>query len=173
MHVGSADPRTTYNPTFELSYWRTGLRIAQQWAKRLGMRPNPAYKKVADRLSPLPVQDSLYVSWENIADMWTRYNFEHPALIGAYGMLPGDGVDVPTMQRTLQKVEHTWNFRETWGWDFPMLAMTAARLGQPEKALEYLLSYSREFAFEEHGFLSGKRERRHENESFLQAVRKA
>lgn len=153
----NADPRTTYNPTFELSYWRTGLRIAQQWAKRLGMRPNPAYKKVADRLSPLPVQDSLYVSWENIADMWTRYNFEHPALIGAYGMLPGDGVDVPTMQRTLQKVEHTWNFRETWGWDFPMLAMTAARLGQPEKALEYLLSYSREFAFEEHGLVGGGR----------------
>lgn len=153
----NCDPRTTYNPTFELSYWLTGLRIAQDWAKRLKVKANPEYEKVRTKLSALPVKDGVYVSWENITDMWTKYNFEHPALIGAYGMLPGDGVDIPTMQRTLDKVEQVWQFHETWGWDFPMLAMTAARLGKPEKALDYLLSYATEFAFEDHGFVGGGR----------------
>ena len=153
----NCDPRITYNPTFELSYWLTGLRIAQDWAKRLKVKANPEYEKVRAKLSALPVKDGVYVSWENITDMWTKYNFEHPALIGAYGMLPGDGVDVPTMQRTLDKVEQAWQFHETWGWDFPMLAMTAARLGKPEKALDYLLSYATEFAFEDHGLVGGGR----------------
>lgn len=153
----NCDPRITYNPTFELSYWLTGLRIAQDWEKRLKVKANPEYEKVRTKLSKLPVKDGVYVSWENITDMWTKYNFEHPALIGAYGMLPGDGVDIPTMQRTLDRVEQAWQFHETWGWDFPMLAMTAARLGKPEKALEYLLSYATEFAFEDHGLVGGGR----------------
>lgn len=100
----NADPRTTVNPTFELSYWLTGLRIAGLWRERLGLPAKAEYGRVYDKLSPLPVQEGVYVSWENIEDMWTRYNWEHPALIGAYGMLPGDGVDIPTMERTLMKV---------------------------------------------------------------------
>lgn len=48
--------------------------------------------------------------------MWTRFNFEHPALIGTLGILPGDGVDRETMRRTLDKVAATWNFDRTWGW---------------------------------------------------------
>ncbi len=84
----NCDPRITYNPTFELSYWLTGLRIAQDWAKRLKVKANPEYEKVRTKLSALPVKDGVYVSWENITDMWTKYNFEHTALIGAYGMLP-------------------------------------------------------------------------------------
>ena len=26
-----------------------------------------------------------------------------------------------------------WDLRQTWGWDFPMMAMTAARLGLRER----------------------------------------
>ncbi|MDH4460671.1 MAG: hypothetical protein QE277_04560, partial [Flectobacillus sp.] len=29
--------------------------------------------------------------------------------------------------------------KDTWGWDFPMVAMTAARLGLPEKAIDGLM----------------------------------
>ena len=31
------DERATVNPTFELSYWRFGLRVAQQWRERSGL----------------------------------------------------------------------------------------------------------------------------------------
>lgn len=152
----NADPRTTYNPTFEISQWLTGLRIAQEWRKRLDLPLKTEYKEVYQKMSALPMQDGVYVSWENIEDMWTKYNWEHPALIGAYGMLPGDGVDIPTMDRTLSKVHSDWKLHETWGWDFPMLAMCAARLGHPEKAIDYLLNYPA-FHFEEHGLVGGGR----------------
>src|SRR4029078_7578131 len=33
------DPLTTFNPTFELEYWRFGIATAQQWRVRLGL-PN-------------------------------------------------------------------------------------------------------------------------------------
>ncbi|MBE7174760.1 MAG: hypothetical protein INR69_00055 [Mucilaginibacter polytrichastri] len=150
----NARPRTTINPTFELSYWRTGLRLAQEWRKRLKLAPKPEYEKVLKDLSALPVQDGRYVSWENIYAMWTVYNFEHPALTGAYGMLPGDGVDPAIMDRTLDMVGKTWNFEYTWGWDFPMLAMCAARLGHGDKAIGYLLDYP-SFTWDEHGFSGG------------------
>jgi hypothetical protein len=150
----NANQRTTINPTFELSYWRTGLRLALDWNKRLGLPVNKKYEQVLAGLAELPQQDGKYVSWENIYKMWSVYNFEHPALIGAYGMLPGDGVDIPTMDRTLAAVEKTWKFEHTWGWDFPMLAMTAARLGHPDKAVDYLLNYP-SFTWDEHGLSGG------------------
>ncbi|RZL18779.1 MAG: hypothetical protein EOO89_05245 [Pedobacter sp.] len=150
----NADQRSTINPVFELSYWRTGLRLAQEWRKRSGLPEDKKYQDVLAKLSELPQKDGLYESWENIHKMWTVYNFEHPALIGAYGMLPGDGVNVKTMDQTLAKVEKTWKFEHTWGWDFPMLAMTAARLGHPDKALSYLLDYP-SFTWDEHGLSGG------------------
>jgi hypothetical protein len=36
-------------------------------------------------------------------------------------------------------VESHWDLRQTWGWDFPLMAMTAARLHEPEKAVDFLL----------------------------------
>lgn len=150
----NADPHVTINPVFELSYWRTGLKLAQEWRKRAGLPESEKYKQVLAKLSELPQHDGKYVSWENIYHMWTVYNFEHPALIGAYGMLPGDGVDVPTMDRTLTAIEQKWNFKYTWGWDFPMLAMCAARLGHGDKAIDFLTNYP-SFTFDEHGLSGG------------------
>ncbi|MFQ9020361.1 MAG: hypothetical protein ACLR6J_00755 [Parabacteroides merdae] len=44
-------------------------------------------------------------------------------------MLPGDGVDLPTFKRTLEKVCKEWQFNRIWGWDFPMLAMACCPYG--------------------------------------------
>lgn len=71
-------------------------------------------------------------------------------------MLPGDGVDIPTMDKTLTKVHTTWKLHDTWGWDFPMLAMCAARLGRTELAIDYLLNYPA-FDFDKHGLVGGGR----------------
>lgn len=87
--------------------------------------------------------------------MWTNFAFEHPALIGTFGMLPGDGVDQATLARTLAKIDATWNYDRTWGWDFPMLAMAAARCGQPDKAVDFLLHPAGGFQFDEHGLATG------------------
>ena len=43
------------------------------------------------------------------------------------------------MRRTLDWVLQHWNWDKTWGWDYPMVAMCAARLGEPAKAVDALL----------------------------------
>ncbi|MFU8852060.1 hypothetical protein ACNAW0_13925 [Micromonospora sp. SL1-18] len=133
------NPRMTINPTFELSYCRFALRIAQQWRRRLGLAPDPTYADVLAGLAPLPVQDGVYVFHEGIQDMWSRWNSNHPDPVAAYGMLPGDGVDVPTMRDTAQRVYGTWKMNNLYGWDFALLAMNAARLGDPDRAVDFLL----------------------------------
>ena len=61
-------------------------------------------------------------------------------VIGTVGMLPmWDKVDAEVMRATLKKVMSNWDWPTTWGWDYPMVAMCATRLNEPEIALEALL----------------------------------
>jgi hypothetical protein len=54
-------------------------------------------------------------------------------------MLPNSRmVDEAIMRSTFDTVWSKWHWKETWGWDFPMTAMAATRLGLPEKAIEAL-----------------------------------
>ena len=135
----NADPLTTVNPTFELAYWRFGLRVAQTWRERLGLAREPHWNEVLRGLAPLPVQDGVYLMQEGMTDTYTKWNWEHPALLGAFGVQPGDGVDLSIMRRTVRQVIEGWQWARTWGWDFPMAAMAAARVGEPELAIRALL----------------------------------
>ena len=134
-------PRTTFNPTFELAYWEWGLRAAQRWRERLGLRREPGWDRVIQHLSPLPVREGLYTNAESDPHTFTDLDKrrDHPSLLGAYGFVPPQRVDRETMRRTLHRVMRDWQWEETWGWDYPFVAMTAARLGEPEIALDALL----------------------------------
>jgi len=126
--------RQTMNPTFELEYWDWALKVAQKWRQRLGLRRQAKWDHVIEHLSDLPEKDGVYLMEEN---RWiTR---DHPSLLGALGILPGAKADKETMRRTLHRVMADWDWESTWGWDFPMVAMTAARLSEPDIAIEILL----------------------------------
>jgi hypothetical protein len=60
-------------------------------------------------------------------------------MLGALGVLPGRKVDRETMRRTLKKVLAVWKWADTWGWDFPMVAMTAASLGERDLSIDTLM----------------------------------
>ena len=68
---------------------------------------------------------------------------DHPAVLGACGLLPYNDQSPlyakEKMVTTLDWVMQNWNWKTTWGWDYGMVAMTAARLGQPDTALKALL----------------------------------
>ncbi len=147
--------KVTRNPTFELAYWRFGLRAACDWYRRLGLAPKPQWLAVLKDLAPLPVEDGVYETYQGIPEMWSQYNFEHPGLTGVFGMLPGDGVDRATFSRTFDRVLQSWQFNRTWGWDFPMLAMAAARLGHVEKAVDLLTTKNPGFDFDARGLATG------------------
>jgi hypothetical protein len=135
----NAETRSTQNPTFELAYWRYGLGVAQQWRKRMGMGEDAKWADVLGRLSALPTEDGLYLMQEGMSDTYTKWNWEHPSLTGALGVLPGEGVDRETMRRSLKKVLEVWEWDKCWGWDFPMVAMAAAKLGEGELAVRALM----------------------------------
>ena len=65
---------------------------------------------------------------------------DHPAVLGACGLLSRVPLyNKETMTKTLAWVMDNWNWATTWGWDYGMVAMAAARLGQSAKALDALL----------------------------------
>jgi hypothetical protein len=130
---------TAHNPTFELTYWRFGLSVAQQWRQRSGLAPDAHWADILARLAPLPQADGRYLLQEDMPDTYTKWNWEHPALLGAYGMQPGLGVDLTVMRQTLADVMKVWQWDRCWGWDFPMAAMTAARVGDVDTAFDALL----------------------------------
>jgi hypothetical protein len=132
----------TVNPPLELAYWLEGLEIAQQWRERRGLARNEKWDDIIDKLSPLAAQDGLYLAAESATDSYTnpRMYSDHMAVLGAYGMLPGGRlVDPAIMRNTLDWVWDNWNWDKTWGWDYPLTAMCAARLGNGEMAVDALL----------------------------------
>ncbi|MCM1078202.1 MAG: hypothetical protein NC344_01605 [Bacteroidales bacterium] len=137
----------TVNPPFELSYWHYALQVAQSWRERLGMPREKGWDDIISRLSPLAYnEDRLYLAAENAAGTYRdiRFTSDHMAVLGAVGILPLSRLaDEECMRNTLHWVWDNWNWDKTWGWDYPMTAMNAARLGEPEKAVGALLMNKR------------------------------
>ncbi|MBO5427313.1 MAG: hypothetical protein J5996_02665 [Prevotella sp.] len=133
----------TVNPPFELSYWHYAMQVAQQWRERRGMKRDMAWEDMTARLSPLAYDDShLYLAAESATDTYRDIllTSDHMAVLGAVGILPVSRlVNEEYMRNTLDWVLARWNWDKTWGWDYPMTAMNAVRLGKPEKAVDALL----------------------------------
>ena len=130
------DRRTNLNPSFELAYWHWALQTAQQWRQRLGLERNRQWDEVISKLSRPYIRNGVYTAIET--KPFTIYR-DHPSMVAAYGFVPRTPlIDPEIMNRTYDDVLEKWDWPSTWGWDYPMLAMTAARLGEPEKAVDAL-----------------------------------
>ena len=153
----------SYNHPFELAYWQYGLAVAQQWRERQGKERNTLWDDIIRRLSPLPEAEGIYTaglpigkqqeseafdpfgaSDKKIETFADKCRNDHPAVLGACGLLPSQNTPYALlyhqekMKKTLHWVMQNWNWQTTWGWDYGMIAMTAARLGDPETALKAL-----------------------------------
>lgn len=146
----------TRDTVFDLAYWRWGLDAAQRWRERCGLARDPHWDDVRQHLAPLPTQDGVFVHSAEWHDTYTRRAWEHPDPVGVLGMLPPiKGVDNDTAHRTVVKVWQTWDWNRTWGWDCPWMAMAAARVGEPQIAIEALLKESPRNLFDERGINVG------------------
>ncbi|MCA1937027.1 MAG: hypothetical protein LDL37_16405 [Asticcacaulis sp.] len=171
------DPLTTYDPAFEVAYYRWGIETAQAWRERAGKGRRPDWDVVLAKWPDLPHKDGLYLPVRSEPDFWdkaagacrsnavepipksvkrfsdsdgrpnrhselapneTCQNRDHPSFLMPLGWLPGRDVDKPTMRRTLDRMKRDWDLRQTWGWDYAMIAMTAARLNAPDEAIDWL-----------------------------------
>eukprot|EP00937_MAST-01D_sp_MAST-1D-sp2_P007010 g7010.t1 len=150
-------PADTWNPTFELTYWRWGLQTAAAWRARAGAPPKQAWARALAALAeptvlPAPVGGkhgpAAYAINANC------YGFpdpdppaaakqgkhrcsgaygSHPMVLGALGMIDGRAVSPPLdaqlMNATLAYSIEGWDWAGTWGWDYPMWAFSMMRLG--------------------------------------------
>lgn len=158
----------SFNHPFEQVYWVYGLNVAQKWRERQGLERNAEWDELISRMGSLAEKDGIYTAGEpsqafdpkaksagfdpfntggqNTAKQISAEDFalksrsDHPAVLGACGLLPATGqYDEAKMKATLDWVMKNWNWDTTWGWDYGMIAMCAARLGEPATALEALL----------------------------------
>lgn len=155
------DPFTTADPGFEVAYFRWGIETAQAWRERAGQPRRADWDAQLARWPELPQKDGLYLPAASSPGFWDQaagscksnaadeacQNRDHPSLLMPLGWLPGRGVDKAAMRRTLDRVRRDWDLRQTWGWDYPMLAMTAARLDAPGEALDWLFFDARNNQF--------------------------
>lgn len=133
---GGKDYARNKNPGFELAYWRWALKTANEWRRRAGLPAEPEWDRIAGHLAPLPLRDGIYIEQETPA----VEDGGHPTMLASFGFLPRSAmVDPKAMERTLEHVMQTWPKDNMWGWDFPLAAMTAARVGRPDLAVDALL----------------------------------
>ena len=136
--LNSADEKHTdlahnLNPTMELGYWKWALETAQQWRIRLGLAPDPKWQDVIDHLAPPAVRNGIYpameIPIEDTPSNMTTF---------MYGVLPGKGIDKEAMRNTLHRVTHPDAPQNAVTWGTAMVAMCAARLGEPDTAVALL-----------------------------------
>ncbi|CAK7230814.1 hypothetical protein SCUCBS95973_007700 [Sporothrix curviconia] len=168
----TGNPNVTINPAFELAYWRFGLDVAIRWKQRIASSSNgtanathatavpKAWTAVRSKLAPLPVANGTFTTYEGIPNMWSdpATVTDHPALAGIYGWLPPSTsglqpLNLTVVQNTADKIRTTWDLKNSYGWDFPMLAMNSLRLGNAKQALAYLLDPA--FSFDDAGYPTG------------------
>ncbi len=138
----SLEKELTFNPPFEIAYWHWGLKVAQKWHERMNLPETEKWQKVIDGLPPFAQKNGLYLAAESVPDSYENehYYSDHPMVLGAFGMMPGTvEMDSAVMAATIGHIEKIWNWDRTWGWDYPMAAMCATRLGLPEQAIDLLL----------------------------------
>jgi hypothetical protein len=133
------DPRMVRNPAFELEYWRFGLKIAHSWALRLKQDNGRKWIEVSEKMAVPASRQGVYLAHQDCPDTFTHFNTDHPSMVAAFGLLPGETINPAYMENTLEKICDCWNFDSMWGWDFAMMAMTANRLLCPEKVIDFLL----------------------------------
>ena len=131
----------TRDTVFDLAYWQWGLSTANLWRKRLGLEENPLWSEVAKNLCPLPEQNGVYIRSPQWTETYEKQNYEHPDPVGVLGFLPPTELVAPEVARaTVKKIWATWQKDRVWGWDFPWIAMCASRVGEPDIAVEAMLT---------------------------------
>ena len=154
----------SYNHPFELAYWQYGLTVANQWRERMGKPRHAEWDKISQNMAPLPLTkdgvitaglpkgkttglksfDPFDAVAAGAAPVLATETFtdkcrnDHPACVGAFGLLPVCS-DSVAAKKTMDWVMKNWNFQTTWGWDYGMMAMAAARIGDTKTALDALL----------------------------------
>ncbi|MDE5546437.1 MAG: hypothetical protein K2I88_03140, partial [Anaeroplasmataceae bacterium] len=126
-------------PIFEECYTIYAFEIFKRWIEEYHFFYDTT--KIEDIIKnhvPLEVQNGCYEAYIGCKNTYTKYNYDHPMMVGMFSYFQSDLVNPNCIRNTLYKILDCWNFDATWGWDFPMLSMVANRLKEKELAIQLL-----------------------------------
>lgn len=149
----------TQNPSFELAQWYYGLKVAQNWRERLGMKRDTHWDNILKKLSRITVQDGKYVEIETDPDMYKRAGSVSSAMIMALGYLPQTPlVDKKVMAQTFNEILKRNGINTFVSWSMGKGAMTAARLGDQQTAVNIICNNSPDARFLKNGHVQRAKE---------------
>ena len=144
-----------YDPTFELTYWKFGLRTAANWSARLGHSPPPGWTDALLKLDSAPTVASpwnqsqrlynLHAACVNLyhgRTLGCAERSDHPGHLMAMGVLPGLslGIDFDIMNATFTATQRVWDLEHGYyGTDPHLMAISATRLRRPTDAVHFVL----------------------------------
>jgi hypothetical protein len=123
----------TQNPTFELTQWYYGLKVAQDWRQRLGMPRDEHWDDILVKLARPTIRNGRY------AELETDPGNGGSDQIMALGYLPKTPmIDEKVMAQTFDAIYDRGGLRSFISWSLGKGALTAARLGEQQKAVNIL-----------------------------------
>ncbi|WP_448701389.1 hypothetical protein ACFGVR_04305 [Mucilaginibacter sp. AW1-3] len=127
------DQNNTQNPTFELVQWYYGLKVAQDWRVRTGLPRDKKWDDILQKLARPTVRNDRY------AEIETDPGDGGSDMIMALGYLPQTPmIDPKIMATTFDKIYERGGMRSFISWSLGKGALTAARLGEQQKAIDIL-----------------------------------
>jgi len=150
----STQENDTKNPSFELAQWYYGLKVAQDWRERLGMKRLPYWDDILKKLSPITIQNGKYVEIESDPTMYDRQGSFSSAMLMAFGYLPQTPmVDKTIMQNTFAAILQRNGVSSFVSWSMGKGALTAARLGDQQAAIDIVCNDDPKARFNKSGYV--------------------
>ena len=155
----STEENNTMNPSFELAEWYYGLKVAQDWRERLGMKREVQWDDIMKKLAQLTIQDGKYVEIESDPEMYSRKGNFSSAMLMAYGYLPETPmVNKEIMQNTFTAIVNRNGIGSFVSWSMGKGALTAARLGDQETAIDIVCNDAPAARFNRSGYVQRPKE---------------
>ncbi len=155
----STKPELVRNPAFEVAFWYYGLDLAQKWRERLGLPRDAHWDDVLKHLAPLPTAEGpagkLYLEIEGVDDIYAAEKRSIPtSMMLALGYLPATPkIDVETARRTFHAINERHGPDRWFSWQMGQGGMTAARLGEPDTAVDILTNTAAPARFMPSGYV--------------------
>lgn len=160
----STKPELVRNPAFEVAFWYYGLDLAQKWRERLGLPRDERWEDVLRNLAPLPVADTpsgkLYLEIEGVDDIFAPEKRSIPtSMLLALGYLPATPkIDVEIARRTFAAINERHGPGRWVSWQMGQGALTAARLGELDTAIDILTNTAAPARFMPSGYVRRPRD---------------
>jgi hypothetical protein len=155
----STEENTTMNPTFELTQWYYGLKVAQDWRERLGMKRDSVWDDILTRLARPTIQDGKYVELESDPTMYGRKGNYSSHMLMALGYLPKTPmIEEQLMRNTFKAIVERNGISSFVSWTMGKGALTAARVGECQTAVDIVCNEAPKARFSKTGYVPRPKE---------------